>query len=360
MRYHCVLTTPARERTYGSKSPIASAIGRVFKRGRALFCSSFRPLPRLARASGLDRARRRGVHHMASVLFVLGVFTLSCQPLQHMVASAIVVAPNRGAPPPATIDGEFSVLVGPPSATLSLEIIDGKDPFGTVFVLHGIRDDKRSVRRWGQMLAAAGMRAVLVDLRGHGRSTGDWLSYGIVESRDLMQALDAIEERGLRVGLVGVMGISYGAAVAIEWAGSDARIRAVVAIAPFASLRSVVPAYAPVPLPASFVSGAIDMAGREGGFDPDEASPVLAIARSRAAVLLIHGLDDHRIPAWHSKLILAAGRGHTELFLVPGAGHRSIASDPVIRDRAPAWLAQHLQRSGSADGPRDARASSLQ
>jgi pimeloyl-ACP methyl ester carboxylesterase len=300
------------------------------------------------------------VHCVLALLLSMGALTLACQPLEHLVASAIVVAPNRGAPAPATIGGELPVSVGPPRATLSLEIIDGKQPpRGTVFVLHGIRADKRSVRRWGKMLAAAGLRAVLVDLRGHGRSTGDWLSYGIVESRDLMQTLDAVEARGLRVGLVGVMGISYGGAIAIEWAGRDPRVRAVVAIAPFASLRSVVPGYAPVPLPPSFVSGAIDIAGREGGFDPDAASPVLAIARSNAPVLLIHGQDDHRIPAWHSQLILAARRDNTELLLVAGAGHRSIADDPVIREHAPVWLAQHLLSDGSPDIPRDPRTDAL-
>ena len=67
------------------------------------------------------------------------------------------------------------------------------------------------------------------------------------------------------------------------------------------SLRAVVPGYAPLPLPASFVNGAIDMAGREGGFDPDDASPVEAMARTGAPVLPIHGEDDGKIPAWHSR-----------------------------------------------------------
>jgi len=261
-------------------------------------------------------------------------------------ASAIVVAPNRGAPAPAPIDGELVVTVGPPAATLSLQIIDARTPRvrATVFVLHGVRANKKSMRGWGRMLAAAGFRAVLVDLRGHGRSTGDWLSYGVVESRDLAQALDALDASGLRIGSVGVMGISYGAATAIEWAGNDRRIRAVVAVAPFASLRAVVPGYAPVLLPASFVTGAIDLAGREGGFDPDEASPVVAIARTQAPVLLIHGQNDRRIPSWHSQRIFVAGKDHAELLLVPGAGHDSITDESVVRERAPAWFARYLRQ----------------
>jgi len=289
------------------------------------------------------RSCTRATASLGILLGVLSSVTVGCQPFQHLAASAIVDAPNRGALPKAPLQGEIPVAVGPPSATLSVEIVDEKTPRATVFVLHGIRADRRSVRQWGHMLADAGFRAVLVDLRGHGRSTGDWLSYGVVESRDLAQVLDALEACGLRIGSVGVMGLSYGAAIAIEWAGIDPRIEAVVAIAPFASLRDVVPEYAPAFLSSSFVSGAIDMAGRQGDFDPDEASPLLAMGRTQVPVLLIHGRDDHRIPARHSQRLFAARAEHTELLLVPGAGHLSIADDPVVRERAPAWFALHLR-----------------
>ena len=34
---------------------------------------------------------------------------------------------------------------------------------------------------------------MLVDLRGHGGSSGRWLTYGVVESRDLSQLIDQLE-----------------------------------------------------------------------------------------------------------------------------------------------------------------------
>jgi dipeptidyl aminopeptidase/acylaminoacyl peptidase len=204
------------------------------------------------------------------------------------------------------------------------------------------------VRGWANILAKAGFRAILVDLRGHGRSTGDSLTYGVVESRDLTQVLSALAARGLVAGGLGVMGISYGAATAIEWAAKDPRVSAVVAVAPFASLRMVAPGYTVVPLPRSMVDGAIERAGKEGDFDPDEASPALAMARMHTPVLLIHGEDDARVPAWHSQLLYAAGRSHTELLLVPGAGHASIAVSHVIADFVPGWFAAHLPAPASA------------
>ena len=208
------------------------------------------------------------------------VSAVALRPVEDVCASAIVTAPNAGKPgPSSTQPGELRVDVGGPSrpsrtaATLSVEIAGPASPRGTVFVLHGIRDSKASMRGWGEMLARAGYRAVLVDSRGHGRSTGDWLTYGVNESRDLAQVLDLLASRGQVAGEVGVMGISYGAATAIQWAGLDARVKAVIAVAPFASLRDVVPGYSPVPLPDAFLRRAIDLAGLRGGFDPDAASP---------------------------------------------------------------------------------------
>ena len=56
-----------------------------------------------------------------------------------------------------------------------------------------------------------GFRVIAPDLRGHGRSTGEWLTYGVQESRDLSQLLAALR---IPPSLpVGVMGGSYGKGV---------------------------------------------------------------------------------------------------------------------------------------------------
>jgi alpha-beta hydrolase superfamily lysophospholipase len=139
-------------------------------------------------------------------------------------------------------------------------------------------------------------------------------------------------------------GASYGAATAIEWAGRDPRVRAVVAVAPFASLRDVVPGYLPLPLPSIFLNRAIDLAGRRGRFDPDRASPLLANEETSAAVLLVHGSADQKISVEQSHRILAAGRNHTTLVVVEGMGHDDVMSSPGanMSERAPAWFDAHL------------------
>lgn len=284
--------------------------------------------------------------------------------IEHFGASAIVYAPNAGHPPDPAADPappampptlaarSMRVDVGPPRASLALLIIEPDPaPRETVFVLHGVRGQKEDMLDWGQRLATAGYRAVLVDARGHGRSSGDFLTYGVVESRDLSQALDALTAQGLAPGRVGVMGVSYGAATAVEWAGADPRVAAVVAVASFASLRAVIPGYAPrfIPLVGSLVpdfllARAVDRAGRTGAFDPDAASPLLAVTRTRAPVLLLHGSEDTNISPFHSEMIHARAPDHSEVVIVDGADHENIMADSTgeVWRRSKAWFARAL------------------
>lgn len=111
---------------------------------------------------------------------------------------------------------------------------------GTVFLLHGYGVDSLSMLPWGITVAEAGYLGVLVDLRGHGESTGRQVGFGTVETADLCQVLDRLSSQGKVHGPVAVMGESLGAAIALRWAATDPRIAAVVAFAPYAELESAV------------------------------------------------------------------------------------------------------------------------
>jgi pimeloyl-ACP methyl ester carboxylesterase len=294
------------------------------------------------------RSQRGATARFAVVLArELVMSALGAKSIEDVCADAIVRAPNAGRRAQSIAPGEIRIEVGTAAETLSLTIADPPAPRATVFVLHGIRDSKASMRGWAEMLVEAGYRTVLVDLRGHGQSSGEVLTYGVRESQDLTQVLDTLSDRGLVVGPVGVMGNSYGAAVAIQWAGRDSRVAAVVAVASFASLRSVLPNYAPLPrpLPMPFVNRVIDLAGVRGGFDPDAASPVDAVQHTEAPILLVHGRNDRRIDPAHATQIHAAAGGHSELVVVDGAGHVSVAGAPQTRlaERASIWFATHLR-----------------
>lgn len=283
--------------------------------------------------------------------------------------SAIARAPNAGKSVTALEHGAvpadarlLRVDVGPPAASLSMWIVEAREstPRGTIFVLHGIRDSKRSMLGVGRSLAASGYRAVLVDLRGHGESTGDWLSFGAREGRDLRQALDAHDRDGVLARPVGVYGPSYGGAAALQLAACDERVRAVVAVATFTRMKDVVPLYVERVVPSWFVSrvdtaAAIDRAGVLGEFTPGDADSLRAIAATRAEVLLIHGRDDTNIPWQASAALHDAAPDHSRVVIVDGHDHGSIMSDPVTSRESAAWFARWL-----VPPPPDARAAPSQ
>ena len=218
-------------------------------------------------------------------------------------------------------------------------------PRGTVLMLHGIHDGKLRLVAGARHHAARGYRTVVVDSRGHGESSGAFLTYGVEESRDLVAMVDELARRKLLAGPLAVIGSSYGAATALQHAALDARVDKVVALAPFASLRQVVGAYIewllgpPARLiPAPVVDDLVDDCARQAGFDPDRACPRCAAPQIRAAVLLIHSRDDERIPWQHSVEIHGALTSRKKLVLVDGVNHADVGRGTRVGQEIRQWL----------------------
>jgi pimeloyl-ACP methyl ester carboxylesterase len=246
------------------------------------------------------------------------------------------------------IDEQFFVAVGPPDARLSVSVVEPAQPKqldfasnlsfaaprGTVLVLHGIWASSEWMLPTAHTLSAAGYRAILVDLRGQGRSSGSWLSYGPQEAADLSQVIDALSARQLIVGDLGVYGISYGAATALHLAGRDPRIVAAVAVAPFDSMREEVPHYwravtGPIGklVPDATFDAAIDEGGRLSGYDPARSVTSRAVQSAAAKILIMHGSDDWLVPPTDGAAIHAAASAGAQFILLPGLGHASIWYD---------------------------------
>jgi pimeloyl-ACP methyl ester carboxylesterase len=301
--------------------------------------------------------------------------TVGCGDKCLTFASALVTPPNLQSPirgtqaPPDELAGmrvrkQLNLNVGPPSAQLSVWVIDpigeqvefeylksfderqvlrikpATQPTlqstttptskGTLFILHGLMDRKEHApyEIYAIYLARHGYRVVLADLRGHGRSTGHRISYGAHESRDMVQIADALAKENLLAGDIGVLGVSYGAAVAIQWAAIDPRVRAVVALEPFSSLRDASADAAPTILghyrllfSKRDIRKSIDLMGELADFDPDKQSPLASIKKCEIPIVLIHGGDDDFLKPAHSRRLRDANRKRTRLIIVKDGDH---------------------------------------
>jgi alpha-beta hydrolase superfamily lysophospholipase len=221
-----------------------------------------------------------------------------------------------------------------------------KEP-ATIVILHGYMMYKETMAPWASELAQAGYRVVLVDLRGHGKSTGDQVTYGKYETKDLIQMLDELKARGLCDEKVGVLGLSYGATLALQWAARDPRVQAVVAIAPYnhpeeAALRLA--KEVKIPVSPKTLREALALAAQRLDLKWDDWSGEAAIRQLKEPVLLIGGGHDRiALPADIETLKKAAPSG-TEVLMVPGVNHFVLGfllhelADPVK-----AWFQQHLE-----------------
>ncbi len=173
-------------------------------------------------------------------------------------------------------------------------------PKGTVVILHGYGVDLDSMLPWGLIVAEAGYRAALVDLRGHGQSTGRRIYFGAVETGDLRELLDQLMRSGAANEPVAVMGESFGAALALRWAADDPRVRAVVAMAPYAEFRAAALGLRDEYvrwLPASWARSIAYWLPRLLAVPPDGLDTTPYVERLRAATFFIAAGHDPISPA---------------------------------------------------------------
>lgn len=173
------------------------------------------------------------------VLLVVGAAHLTTQ-LPAIGASALLYSPRRvtGRAMPAecserTFEGVDGRLSG-----WQCRAASGASR-GTVIYLHGIADDRGSAQGVVKRFVPLGFDVVAYDSRGHGQSSGERCTYGYFEKHDLKRVIAGLD------GDIILVGHSLGAAVALQTASFEPRIRAIVAASTYSDLRSIATERAP-------------------------------------------------------------------------------------------------------------------
>jgi pimeloyl-ACP methyl ester carboxylesterase len=210
---------------------------------------------------------------------------------------------------------------------------------GTLIYLHGAADNRVSSVAAIQRFRPLGFDVVAYDSRAHGDSGGDICTYGFFEKQDLRRVLDATD-----AGPIVLMGGSLGAAVAIQSAVDNPRVSAVVAAETFSDLRTIATERAPFFFTRGTIAQAFEVAERQGDFDVDAVSPVVAAARIDVPVLVIHGDADRETPPDHARRVFEALHGPKRLIMVPGAQHNG-SLRPAIWDQIERWVLDALEHT---------------
>lgn len=194
---------------------------------------------------------------------------------------------------------------------------------GTVVFLHGYGDSKAQSLPYLPFLHNDSLNVLAFDMRAHGESQGDHTTVGMDEVADARAAIAYAATRA-DPSRIALLGLSMGAATAINEAPGDARVRAIVSDSSFATLQNIasnsithfthLPKYPYGPVSVWMAAALVhENVARD--------APIRSIASVHAPILLIQGgADDIAIAAQDGEALHRADPS-SEYWLVPGAHH---------------------------------------
>lgn len=196
---------------------------------------------------------------------------------------------------------------------------------GTIIYLHGVGDCKIAGIPFAKFFRDNGFNIFLYDSRRHGESGGDYCTYGFYEKHDLIRVIDYLESRkDLNTGKIGLFGSSMGAAVAIQTAAIDKRIKAVVAENSFSTLRKIFDDYQKriVKIPFHYLRNfVIKRSEFMANFKAREVSPLQSIADVHIPILFVYAKLDKHINYKYSIQLYENTDEPKELFPLDDSSH---------------------------------------
>ena len=220
---------------------------------------------------------------------------------------------------------------------------------GAIVLLHPKGDDRRAMLGRARLLATAGMGALLVDLRAHGETRGQRITFGLRESADAHAAVRAA--RGLAEGeRVGAIGFSLGGASTLLGERPVA-VDALVLEAVYPSLVDAIEAR--IAMRAGRIGAKllaplfVAQVRPRIGAPTSALRPIEGIRRVTSPVLVAGGTRDPKTPLAQTEKLFAAAPQPKELWRVEGAEHEDfLARDPDgYRERVLGFLTGHLGKT---------------
>ncbi len=180
-----------------------------------------------------------------------------------------------------------------------------------------------------------GHSALIVDHRGAGDSEGHVISFGINERYDCLRWVDfVLREIDPEADII-LTGISMGAATVMMCASMELpdNVIGILADCGYTSAEEIITkVMRDLHLPPKLMYPMVKAGARFfGRFDPDSASPISSMAKSKVPVIFFHGDTDDFVPHTMSQRNFDTCISEKRLVIVKGAGHG--LAFPVNRER---------------------------
>jgi alpha-beta hydrolase superfamily lysophospholipase len=207
--------------------------------------------------------------------------------------------------------------------------VEGQPDAPGVLILHGNGGSRSSSLRYAEFLEKEGFAVLMISLRAHGDSTGDYNDIGYSAKADVVAAVDFLEARRPGRPIV-VLGTSMGAAAAIFASGElNHRVAGYTLVSPYRDIKTAVwnrtDTYLPVGLSWAAYAG-LRLVAPIVLPHLDAISPLEAIRGipDDVPVLIVAGDADRLARLDEARDLLAQVGSHGQLVTFPNAGHRGL------------------------------------
>ncbi|MGE5391023.1 MAG: alpha/beta hydrolase [Deltaproteobacteria bacterium] len=205
-------------------------------------------------------------------------------------------------------------------------LIPAENSDKTMIIAHGYRGNRTDapILSLTRDMHLRGYNVLLFDFRGSGESSGDLVTVGQLETRDLLGAIDYVLSQPKIANKIVLLGFSMGATTSLLAGARDPEVDAVIADAPFADMKSYLDDNLSVwtDLPSfPFNEAFFIIVPLLTGLEPDQVSPLKEMSSYNGRpVLLIHGTADSKIPISNSEQLKKV-YPEARLLRVPGSDH---------------------------------------
>lgn len=195
----------------------------------------------------------------------------------------------------------------------------------TIFLFHGyraaaLRDFSCAIK----MYRSLGFNILMCDQRSHGRSEGKLITFGVKESRDVLEWIDFVSVKYNPQKIV-ISGISMGATTVMLACGYNLpkNVKAVIADCGFSSPVDIIKKVAKkiIKVNPSFLIPILNLECKLFGKFSLYVNTADALKKSNIPVLFIHGKNDTLVPFEMSELSFESAPEGSKLLLVENAGH---------------------------------------
>ncbi|MCB8978560.1 MAG: alpha/beta hydrolase [Ardenticatenaceae bacterium] len=196
-----------------------------------------------------------------------------------------------------------------------------------IIAQHGYKSDRTVMLNIASMLSRHGYGVIMIDLRAHGESEGDIITFGKLERYDVDAAYQYLLTRPeVDKNRIGAIGNSMGGATLIMYSADNPNIKAIAVQSSFAQIEDVaavnIQQYTGLP-PAQPLTYLVKLfVEQETGVQAEEISVLDSIGKiSPRPILLMQGGQDEFIPINSGQRLFDAAGEPKELWFEPEQEH---------------------------------------